>query len=288
MEKLRYGNKVTLALRQTLCNVNLLEYRNEWNVIIGDECQNICSNPSKITQYEKILNNLVAEYRIFLSATPERTDGMTKALFALCGKIEHIITKEDIKDKTIKAEIIPTYTNYIIPKQCMKYDGTLDYTKMPSVLAENEERNQLILDLLKQNKDNYNLILSDRLEGLELLWKTLGEGKFINGQMTSKAAKKEREEAIQLMRDKKEHYLFASFSLAKEGLDIKPLNRLFLVAPTKNKIVLIQSVGRIERSEEGKETPLVYDFVDINSQYYEKAWKARKTIYRKNGNKILE
>lgn len=261
--------------------------KNGFSFVTGN-CQNVCSNPSQITQYEKILNNLVAEYRISLSATPKRMDGLTNAMFALCGKIKHEITSEEVADKTIKAEITPIYTNYIISKKCMKYDGTLNYQKMPTEMAINEERNQLILDLLKQNKGNYNLILSDRLEGLELLWKTLGEGKFINGQMTSKAAKKEREEAIQLMRDKKEHYLFASFSLAKEGLDIKNLDRLFLIAPTKNSNVLIQSVGRIERSEEGKETPIVYDFVDINSLYYEKMWKARKTIYKKNGNKILE
>lgn len=75
--------------------------------------------------------------------------------------------------------------------------------------------------------------------------------------------------------------------LAKEGLDIKSLNRLFLVAPTKNKIVLIQSVGRIERKDENKQTPIVYDFVDKDI-YYQKAYKARKTIYKKNNNKILE
>lgn len=75
--------------------------------------------------------------------------------------------------------------------------------------------------------------------------------------------------------------------LAKEGLDIKSLNRLFLVAPTKNKIVLIQSVGRIERKDENKDTPIVYDFVDKDI-YYQKAYKARKTIYKKNNNKILE
>ena len=250
--------------------------------------QNVGGSVTKCTQYSKILNNLAAEYRFAVSATAFRTDGLTRFMHSLLNTIKYEIPEEEISDKIIKAQIQPIYTNYVIPRQAKKVDYTLDYTKMPSVLAENEERNQLILDLLKQNKDNYNLILSDRLEGLELLWKTLGEGKFINGQMTSKVAKKEREEAIQLMRDKKEHYLFASFSLAKEGLDIKSLNTLFLIAPTKNKIVLIQSVGRIERSEEGKETPLVYDFVDINSQYYEKAWKARKTIYRKNGNKILE
>ena len=106
--------------------------------------------------------------------------------------------------------------------------------------------------------------------------------------MTSKKAKKQREQAIIDVRSGKEHILFSSFGIAREGLNIPCLDRLFLIAPTKNIASVIQSVGRIERSEEGKETPIVYDFVDINSQYYEKAWKTRKTIYRKNGNKILE
>ena len=88
------------------------------------------------------------------------------------------------------------------------------------------------------------------------------------------------------MRNKEEHYLFATLQLAREGLDIKPLNRLFLIAPTKNKAVLIQAVGRVERKDEGKEAPIVYDFVDQDI-YYQKAFKQRRTIYKKNGNAIL-
>lgn len=105
--------------------------------------------------------------------------------------------------------------------------------------------------------------------------------------MTTKKAKKEREEAIEQMRNKQEHYLFATYSLAKEGLDIKSLNRLFLLAPAKNKIVLIQSIGRIERKDKDKETPICYDFID-NDIYFIKAWKIRKGIYKKNGNKIID
>lgn len=130
------------------------------------------------------------------------------------------------------------------------------------------------------------MILSDRLEGLELLYKEVG-GLFVNGKMTSKKSKQEREEAIEKMRNKEEHYLFATYSLAKEGLDIKSLNRLFLIAPTKNSNVLVQSVGRIERKDEGKDTPICYDIVD-NDIYFEKAWKVRKGIYKKNNNKIID
>ena len=185
-------------------------------VLYGDECQNIISNPTKISQYEKILNNLVAEYRIFLSATPKRMDGMTKAMFALCGKIEHIISKEDVKDKTIKAVIKPIHTSFTIPKEATRWDGVLNYSVLPTFLATDEARNKIIIDLLKKEKNNYCLILSDRLEGLEYLHSQVG-GLFINGKMTSKKAKEERQQAIEKMRNKEEHFLYATFRVSSRA-----------------------------------------------------------------------
>lgn len=95
-----------------------------------------------------------------------------------------------------------------------------------------------------------------------------------------KKQKSKENEAVEKIRNKEEHFLFATYSLAREGLDIKPLNRLFLIAPTKNKITLTQSVGRVERQDKDKEIPIVYDFID-KGIYLEKAYKARKTIYKK-------
>lgn len=284
--KIEIGNLVTIALRQTMVNVDLLKYKYEWGTIVVDECHNIAGNVTYVSQYQKILSNLAAEYRFGLSATAFRADGLTKCMYALTNKIKYVVEESEIADKIIKAVIQPIYTDYEIPEYAQNVDGTLDYSKMPTVLAEDKGRNKLILDLLKQNKDNYCLVLSDRLTGLKQLHEELGEGLLIDGSQTTKAAKKEREEAIDKMRNKEEHYLFATLQLAREGLDIRPLNRLFLIAPTKNKGVLIQAVGRIERKDTGKETPIVYDFVDKDI-YYEKAFKNRKTIYKKNGNKIL-
>ena len=105
--------------------------------------------------------------------------------------------------------------SYKIPSECQKWDGTINYTTLPSNIAKNDSRNNLIVDLLKQEKDNYCLILSDRLEGLEILHNKIG-GLFINGNMTTKKAKQERDDAIEKMRNKEEHYLFATYSLAKE------------------------------------------------------------------------
>lgn len=233
--KVEIGEYITIALRQTLVNIDLLNYKNEWGTIIVDECHNIAGNVTYVSQYQKILSKLVAEYRFGLTATAFRGDGLTKCMFALTNKVKYIIDENEIADKIIKAQIKPICTTYEIPYECQKTDGTLDYTKMPTCLAEDKERNKLILNLLKENKENYCLILSDRLAGLKLLQKQLGEGLLIDGSQTSKKAKKEREEAIEKMRKKEEHYLFATLQLAREGLDIKPLNRLFLIAPSKNK-----------------------------------------------------
>lgn len=280
------GTFITIALRQTLAKIDLLEYKFEWGTIVVDEGQNVGGSVTKCTQYSKILNNLAAQHRFAVSATAYRTDGLTRCMYSLLNTVKYEIPESAIENKVIKANIIKIDTNYEMSDACLTRDGTLNYITMRNEIVLNRERNEFILEFLKQNKEHYCLVLSDRLDNLEMLYKALNEGCFINGSMTTKKAKEEREQAIIKMRNKEEHFLFATYSLAREGLDIKPLDRLFLITPTKNRITLIQSIGRVERQDEGKETPLVYDFVDKDI-FYQKAFKSRKTTYRKNGNIIL-
>ena len=70
--------------------------------------------------------------------------------------------------------------------------------------------------------------------------------------------------------------------LAKEGLDIPRLDRLFLVSPQKDYAVVTQSVGRIARKADGKTDAVCYDYVD-DIQFCENQFKRRKTHYRKAG-----
>ena len=88
------------------------------------------------------------------------------------------------------------------------------------------------------------------------------------------------------MRQGKKRYLFASYSLAKEGLDIPCLDRLYLTTPRKDYSVITQSIGRIARTAPGKESAVCYDYVD-DIGFCENQYRRRKTSYRKAGCKFL-
>ena len=143
---------------------------------------------------------------------------------------------------------------------------------------------------LKQNAAHYNLILSDRLDHLRTLLEFLPEefresAVMIDGSMTSKSARAAREQAIEDMREGKKHFLFASFTLAKEGLDIPRLDRLYMTTPKKDYAVVTQSVGRIARTFPTKEDAVCYDYVD-DIKFCENQWKRRRAHYRKAGCEI--
>lgn len=76
----------------------------------------------------------------------------------------------------------------------------------------------MIINLLKKCKDNYVLVLSDRISQLDYLQEKLGYGVKIDGTMTSKKNKELREQHIQDMREGKERVIYASYRVSKRRL----------------------------------------------------------------------
>lgn len=291
--KVNIGEGVTFATVQTMANLDLLLYRNTWDVVIVDECHRAGASATTFTRYERVLNNLCARHKYGLTATPERSDGLIKATFAFLGDVVWEVPEEKIADRITKATVKRINTNTEITDQCLNTDGTINYVKLIGHLTTDTERNKLIARKIIEEKGHSCLILSERLEHLEAIRNLLPyemqeESAFISGKMTSKKGKAEREQAIEDMRTGKKKYLFASYSLAKEGLDIQNLDRLFMASPVKFSSVVIQSIGRIERSCEGKSNPIAYDFVDEKIGFCDRAYRERKRHYRKIGCGVLE
>lgn len=284
--KVNIGTGITFATVQTLCNVDLERYRNEWDVIVVDECHRVSQSATTVSRYQKVLNNLSARHKYGCTATPARSDGLIKATFALIGQVVYEVPDEAVADKTMNVVVRPVYTETKITDECLNVDGTINYVKLICHLTTDEQRNRLIVSKIVKEKGHSCIILSDRLAQLEAIMNMLPDdmkekSAFINGKMQSKKAKAERENLIEQMRTGEKLYLFASVSLCKEGLDVPRLDRLFFASPVKFSSVVIQSVGRIQRVFPGKCMPIVYDFVDNNIGFCERAFKERKRSYRK-------
>ena len=289
--KVNVGVGVTFATVQTMANLELTKYRDYWDVVIVDECHRVSTSASTFTRYEKVLNHLSARHKYGLSATPERSDGLIKATFALLGNIAYEVPDEAVADRTMGVKIRPVETDFEITDDCLNDDGTINYVKLIEALTTCKGRNADIAYCITANGNYHCLILSDRLAQLEEIMSMLPPGyreisAFINGKMTSKKAKAEREQALEDMRTGKKRFLFATYSLAKEGLDVPCLDRLFLASPCKYSAIITQAVGRVQRTYPGKETPVVYDFVDVNVGFCQGAYKKRCTSYRKMGAEI--
>lgn len=291
--RVQIGKAITFATVQTMCNLDLSQYRDVWDCIIVDECHRVAGTPTAMTQFSKVLNALAARHKYGLSATVHRADGMIAATYALLGGIAYQVPDAAVKDKIMTVSVLPRATHQGLSREFLDTDGTIIYAKLVNFLADRHERNSLIVDDLILNRDHYNLILSDRLTHLETLMNRLPldlrkQAVMIDGKMTTKKAKALREQAIEEMRQGRKRYLFATYSLAKEGLDIPRLDRLYLTTPQKDYAVITQSIGRIARTFEGKGEPIAYDYVDDGIQYLVRSYKKRCTTYRKCGCKFIE
>lgn len=289
--KVNIGTHITFATVQTLSKLDLKKYKYTWDVVIVDECHRLSGTPAAVTMFYKVMSNLAARYKYGLSATVHRSDGLIKTTFAIIGDIAYQVPEEAVAEKTMQVGILERDTGIGTSFSIWDIDGTLDYAKLIPYLTKEQNRNQLIVDDLIKNQNHSNLILSDRLEHLKALREMLPPelqkcSAMIDGKMVSKKAKADRLLAIEKMRTGELRYLFASYSLAKEGLDIPRLDRLYLTTPKKDYAVITQSIGRIARVFQGKTDAICYDYVD-NIEFCMNQFKKRKTSYRKARCKFL-
>jgi superfamily II DNA or RNA helicase len=292
--KVNISDGITFATVQTMEKLDLPQYRHTWDLVIVDECHRVTGTPTALTMFSKVLNNLAAYRKYGLSATVYRGDGMIKGTLAIMGNVTATVPECAVADSTMEVTVQEIRTGVELSTVVQNTDGTLNYPKLVKYIVENQERSKFIASKLTENRKNSNLIMSDRLQHLKDIiehLKALGipeeEIRMIDGSMTSKKGKTQRKQALVDMKSGEAKYLFASYSLAKEGLNIPNLNRLFMAFPKKDFAIVTQSIGRISRTSPGKTDAICYDFVD-EIGYCVHSWEKRKAIYKKKGCEIIE
>lgn len=291
--KINVGKAITFATIQTMVNIDLEPYKNYWDVVIVDECHKAIGTPTKLMMFYKVVSSLDAAYKYGLTATPQRNDGLERCMYALLGGKLCEVPEEAVKQNTVPIKVWQYESDLYEPdlRQVLRPDGTIDFVKLINDICHNPERNTDIARLINQ-QNNYGktcLVLSDRVEHLELLREAVGKDHTmqIYSMSGSKAAKQARKDCIDKLRNRQIRCLFATYQLAKEGLDIPTLDCVVLATPKKDKITVVQSCGRCGRKAPGKEAGYVIDYVDTAFSILKNYGRARRNIYKSKKYRIF-
>lgn len=283
---------ITFATIQTLASINLDLIKDYFYVIVIDEVQHVATNVNHVAMFEKVLAKLDYKYIYGLTATFHRADHLEKAINILCSYDMVIVPSEETRkykatykpivleykvgDIIVGKDIVSGLPIYKAPY--LNADGTINYSSLISSLSSLEARNEYIINMANNLMGcGRNIMILCALKShCELLNSRISNSVYLD----SKLSATQRKEVINNVCDNTYHCLIATYSLAKEGLDIPILDTLILATPVSDETILIQSIGRIEREKEGKPKPIVYDLVDFYIPYCLGKYKKRLKILR--------
>lgn len=256
------NKKLDIATMQSLKNdPSIIK---DYAFVIVDECHHIPA----IT-FEQIIKEFHGKYILGLSATPNRKDNLQPILFEQLGPISYSYKKKRTITHTLK-----------IVKSSFVSDSSV-YATLLNELCLDENRNKLIIEEIKKNINRKILLLSDRIEHLNILQKYLDvnglDYVLIHGSLT----KKEQQKNIELVKSK--NLVLATTSYFGEGIDFPHLNTIIFVTPISYYGRLVQYLGRVGR--DGQEC-LSIDFVDSKNAMLNSTFKKRKDGYKQMHYKI--
>lgn len=234
-----------------------------FGLTIIDETHHVCTR-----SFSKMFTKINTKYLLGLSATLDRKDGLTHVLHWYLGSVLFRIERKQQKQvKVKKAEF-----------KCEDYSKPFPTNRLrkPSlpeaitVITENEKRNEFILDTITEclSHGRKVLVLTDRRQHCMTLLEQLCLGEFTKGLYIGGMKPDE------LKLSEECDVIFATYSLAHEGLDIPALDTLIMASPKSD---IVQSVGRILRETTGKvNTPYIVDIVDAWGPFQYQYFKRTK------------
>jgi superfamily II DNA or RNA helicase len=249
----------------------------EFSFVCLDECHH-----AQAETFNRVLDRFSAKYRIGVSATPDKTGNFALAK-AVLGPIIHETKHKDVDSlQTPRVISVPTNFSFHFRGNKSPWERS-NYPQMMQALIRDPVRNALIMSLVKKEEDNHCLVLSKRLEHLDIL-EAMAFDMDYDGHII-KLTGSETNEQRQLAREIANEEPCVLFStLADEAVDIPRLDRLFLVFPQRNTGLITQQIGRIERTHPYKRDAIVYDFTDSKVGVLDSQGKMRRRdVYMAKG-----
>ena len=252
----RLNGNMDIATMQSLNNIP--ELVENYTQVIVDECHHIPA-----LTFEQIVKNFKGKYILGLSATPNRKDELDPILYQQLGNISYEYKKPK------------THTNRLLVIKTEFTSSADNYAAIINELVSNEDRNRQIVKTIKENIDRKILLLSDRIEHLNLLENILKEENIDFVSVHGSQNKKEQVENMQKV--KTSSLILATSSFFGEGIDFPHLNTIIFATPISFYGRLIQYLGRIGR---GNQECLAIDFLDSKNAMLNSTYKKRLEGYK--------
>jgi superfamily II DNA or RNA helicase len=242
-----------------------------FGTMIGDETHHLAAKT-----FSQVLFKCKTFYSIGLSATPIRTDGLTKVLEWTLGSIIKNEISSEVEKPTIEF-MEAKYSTVIVPK--FNFKGLLNAPNMINQLIEDQTRNKQIIDKIisLNNEGRKILILSGRREHCKKMKEMLylerpdiTSGLYLGGMKHGELDETNKTMAI-----------FATFQSTSEAYDNPSLDTLLMATGMGS---IEQPIGRILRRK-NKLYPYVVDVID--PEFFGGQARRRKQFYKKKGYKIV-
>ena len=251
-------SRLTVATVQTLVRLEPLDFQElvaRFGLVLLDECHHVPAST-----FRDVLSRIPALYRFGLTATPERDDGLGPLVGFTLGPTLHRVGYDELVGAGYlqRPEVCTIRTSFTFD-----WKGPEDWGRCMQALVQDPERNNLIARLVAREvaADHTVLILSTRIEHLELIRVALAERGIVAEVLVGKTKASDRASILERFRSGSLRVVLSS-QLADEGLDVPRLDRLVLAAPSKARGRTVQRLGRIMRCHPGKVAPVLFDLVD--------------------------
>jgi len=267
----RVGTRLTIAIVNSLYR-KVQEVRDGIGFLVVDECH---KTPART--FTGAVCGFDCGYMLGLSATPYRSDGLTKLIHLYLGEqvhqIGHVSLQHEGQIMTGSVCVRPTKFNYA-------FRG--NYQEMINRLVQNQDRNRIIAsDAISEARKGGGIVLvvSDRKDHCEQLEGMIRASGISSCLLTGSVPVEDRKRLIDDLRSGGIQVVVATLQLIGEGFDLPALSSILLATPIRFSGRLIQAIGRILRTHAGKEEARIYDYVD-QAPVLRSGFRARRQVYQ--------
>jgi superfamily II DNA or RNA helicase len=258
------GRPVIVAIINSLSNCAGHLHEGIGHLIV-DECHR-CPAES----YARTLRRFDCRYRLGLSATPYRRDGLDDAIKWALGRIVKVARGPLVA----AGAVLPAAVRQIGTQFTTEIDASEHYQAAVAELTLDPQRNQDIVREARLEGQTV-IVLSDRRAHVEELARLIPCAVTLHGQLGAVARRK----AEARITDGTPCTIVATTQLIGEGFDLPAAQTLILATPIKWSGRLLQAMGRVLRPSDGKTAGQIVDFCDWRVPVLAAGARARAQTY---------